>query len=100
MPDLICCLSFSAVNKTFTKRINELSEDESESVLNYLFRLQHENHDAHVKYQCVSPFVSKGPDSMLTSCELQLVSLRSGHLVQQRGQPVRLSFSPFIVSRL
>lgn len=37
-------------NVTFTTRINELSFDESRSVLNYLFRLQHESHDAHVKY--------------------------------------------------
>lgn len=36
---------------TFTTRINELSEDESRSVLDYLFRLQHESHEAHVKYK-------------------------------------------------
>lgn len=32
------------VNPTFTKRINELSEEESRSVLDYLFRVQIENH--------------------------------------------------------
>ncbi len=32
------------VNPTFTKRINELSEEESRSVLEYLFRVQIENH--------------------------------------------------------
>ncbi|GAA5870099.1 hypothetical protein JCM1840_003581 [Sporobolomyces johnsonii] len=39
------------VNTTFTARINELSYDESRSVLDYLFKLQHESHDAHVKYK-------------------------------------------------
>lgn len=34
------------VNPTFTKRINELSEEESRSVLAYLFRVQIENHGA------------------------------------------------------
>lgn len=38
------------VNTTFTTKINELSWDESRVVLDYLFRLQHESHDAHVKY--------------------------------------------------
>ncbi|GAA5867083.1 hypothetical protein JCM3774_004386 [Rhodotorula dairenensis] len=39
------------VNPTFTKRINELSEEESRSVLEYLFRVQIENHEDHVKYK-------------------------------------------------
>ncbi|KAG0663738.1 hypothetical protein C6P46_002307 [Rhodotorula mucilaginosa] len=39
------------VNPTFTKRINELSEEESRSVLDYLFRVQIENHEDHVKYK-------------------------------------------------
>lgn len=34
------------VNPTFTKQINELSFDESRSVLEYLFRVQIENHGA------------------------------------------------------
>lgn len=33
------------VNRGFTKRINELSPDESEQVLGYLFRLTTDNHD-------------------------------------------------------
>lgn len=36
------------VNRGFTKRINELSPDESEQVLNYLFRLTTDNHDLQV----------------------------------------------------
>lgn len=32
------------VNKTFTKKIVELSWDESDALLAYLFRLQHESH--------------------------------------------------------
>ncbi|GAA5986227.1 hypothetical protein JCM10908_006465 [Rhodotorula pacifica] len=39
------------VNPTFTKRINELSEEESRSVLEYLFRVQLENYEDHVKYK-------------------------------------------------
>ncbi|GAA6031545.1 hypothetical protein JCM8097_006513 [Rhodosporidiobolus ruineniae] len=39
------------VNPTFTTRINELGIDESRSVLDYLFRVQHENHENHVKYR-------------------------------------------------
>ncbi|GAA5926243.1 TauD/TfdA dioxygenase family protein [Sporobolomyces koalae] len=38
-------------NPTFTTRINELSEDESRSMLDYLFKLQAESHDAHIKYK-------------------------------------------------
>ncbi|KAI5477214.1 hypothetical protein MNV49_006587 [Pseudohyphozyma bogoriensis] len=38
------------VNTTFTKRINELSYDESAVLLDYLFKLQHQSHDHHVKY--------------------------------------------------
>ncbi|KAK4047298.1 hypothetical protein OIV83_005476 [Microbotryomycetes sp. JL201] len=39
------------VNRTFTTRIKELTYDESEAVLKYLFRLQHESHDAQVRYR-------------------------------------------------
>lgn len=39
------------VNRTFTTRIKELSFDESAAILKYLFRLQHENHDAQVRYR-------------------------------------------------
>ncbi|KAK4055385.1 hypothetical protein OIO90_003223 [Microbotryomycetes sp. JL221] len=39
------------VNRTFTTRIKELSFDESAALLQYLFRLQHENHDAQVRYR-------------------------------------------------
>ncbi|GAA5889327.1 hypothetical protein JCM6882_000708 [Rhodosporidiobolus microsporus] len=39
------------LNPTFTTRINELGVDESRSVLDYLFRVQHENHENHVKYR-------------------------------------------------
>ena len=39
------------VQPTFTTRINELNQDESRSVLDYLFRVQHENHENHVKYK-------------------------------------------------
>ncbi|SCV71701.1 BQ2448_3289 [Microbotryum intermedium] len=38
------------VNKTFTTKIDQLSYDESAVLLDYLFRLQHESHDTHVKY--------------------------------------------------
>ncbi|GAA5961473.1 hypothetical protein JCM3765_003594 [Sporobolomyces pararoseus] len=38
-------------NPTFTTRINELGEDESRSVLDYLFKLQAESHEAHIKYK-------------------------------------------------
>ncbi|KAL8278034.1 hypothetical protein RQP46_009494 [Phenoliferia psychrophenolica] len=38
------------VNPGFTKRIVELSLDESEVLLNYLFRLIFENHDLQVRY--------------------------------------------------
>ncbi|GAA5832719.1 hypothetical protein JCM11251_005734 [Rhodosporidiobolus azoricus] len=39
------------LNPTFTTRINELGPDESRSVLDYLFRVQHESHENHVKYR-------------------------------------------------
>ncbi|GAA6048869.1 hypothetical protein JCM3770_003660 [Rhodotorula araucariae] len=39
------------VQPTFTTKINELNQDESRSVLDYLFRVQHENHENHVKYK-------------------------------------------------
>ncbi|GAA5969524.1 hypothetical protein JCM11641_008143 [Rhodosporidiobolus odoratus] len=39
------------LNPTFTTRINELGIDESRSVLDYLFKVQHENHENHVKYR-------------------------------------------------
>lgn len=39
------------VSKTFTTRINELSHDESAAVLSYLFTLQHQSHDAQVRYK-------------------------------------------------
>ncbi|KAF7339208.1 Taurine catabolism dioxygenase [Mycena venus] len=39
------------VNRTFTKRIIELSYDESAVILDYLFRLIMENHDLQVRYR-------------------------------------------------
>ncbi|KAK4704930.1 hypothetical protein P7C70_g1279, partial [Phenoliferia sp. Uapishka_3] len=39
------------VNQTFTTRINELSLDESETLLAYLYKLQHQSHDAQVRYR-------------------------------------------------
>ncbi|KAJ8503574.1 hypothetical protein ONZ45_g10738 [Pleurotus djamor] len=39
------------VNKSFTKRIVELTPDESDDVLNYLFRHISENHDLQVRYR-------------------------------------------------
>ncbi|KAJ3378454.1 hypothetical protein HDU84_007559 [Entophlyctis sp. JEL0112] len=38
------------VNNVFTKRINELSKDESDAVLKHLFKLVYENHDTHVRF--------------------------------------------------
>ncbi|KAI9349820.1 hypothetical protein DFJ73DRAFT_643192 [Zopfochytrium polystomum] len=39
------------VSRTFTQHINELSKDESDAVLQYLFRLNAENHDLHVRFK-------------------------------------------------
>lgn len=39
------------VNQTFTSRINELSLDESEALLQYLYKVQHQSHDAQVRYR-------------------------------------------------
>ncbi|TBU31965.1 taurine catabolism dioxygenase [Dichomitus squalens] len=39
------------VNRTFTKRILELTPDESDDVLQYLFRHVAENHDLQVRYR-------------------------------------------------
>ncbi|TFK51217.1 taurine catabolism dioxygenase [Heliocybe sulcata] len=39
------------VNRSFTKRIVELSPDESDHVLDYLFRHVSENHDLQVRYR-------------------------------------------------
>ncbi|KAJ3920380.1 hypothetical protein F5877DRAFT_38248 [Lentinula edodes] len=39
------------VNKSFTKRIVELSPDESDNILEYLFRHVSENHDFQVRYK-------------------------------------------------
>lgn len=39
------------VNKSFTKRINELSKDESENLLNYLFRHIAENFNYQVRFK-------------------------------------------------
>ncbi|KAJ3240513.1 hypothetical protein HDU78_002274 [Chytriomyces hyalinus] len=38
-------------NKVFTKRINELSKDESDLVLDHLFNLGTQNHDLHVRFR-------------------------------------------------
>ncbi|KAI9333586.1 hypothetical protein BDR26DRAFT_1010094 [Obelidium mucronatum] len=38
-------------NKGFTKRINELSKDESDLVLNHLFQLTVQNHDLQVRFR-------------------------------------------------
>ncbi|KAJ3070859.1 hypothetical protein HDU98_006123 [Podochytrium sp. JEL0797] len=38
-------------NKGFTRRINELSKDESDLVLNHLFNLAVQNHDLQVRYR-------------------------------------------------
>ena len=39
------------VNKTFTKRILEVTEDESDAILAYLFKVQHESADLFVKFK-------------------------------------------------
>ncbi|KAK2056786.1 TfdA family taurine catabolism dioxygenase TauD [Colletotrichum caudatum] len=39
------------VNKGFTKRINGVTKDESEVLLNYLFNLVTQNHDAQVRFK-------------------------------------------------
>ncbi|KAM0747911.1 taurine catabolism dioxygenase [Meredithblackwellia eburnea MCA 4105] len=39
------------VNATFTTRINELNLDESEALLAYLYKLQHQSHDAQVRFR-------------------------------------------------
>ena len=39
------------VNKSFTKRINELTKDESENMLNYLFRHIAENFNFQVRFR-------------------------------------------------
>ncbi|KAJ3377195.1 hypothetical protein HDU80_003433, partial [Chytriomyces hyalinus] len=41
----------SFANKVFTKRINELSKDESDLVLDHLFNLGTQNHDLHVRFR-------------------------------------------------
>jgi alpha-ketoglutarate-dependent taurine dioxygenase len=39
------------VNKGFTKRINEVTRDESDALLAYLFNLLTQNHDAQVRFR-------------------------------------------------
>lgn len=39
------------VNKGFTKRINGVTKDESDVLLNYLFNLITQNHDAQVRFK-------------------------------------------------
>jgi alpha-ketoglutarate-dependent taurine dioxygenase len=39
------------INRGFTKRINEVSKDESDVLLQYLFSLTTQNHDLQVRYQ-------------------------------------------------
>jgi alpha-ketoglutarate-dependent taurine dioxygenase len=39
------------VNKGFTKRINGVTKDESDVILNYLFTLVCQNHDAQVRFK-------------------------------------------------
>lgn len=39
------------INKGFTKRINGLSKDESDILLEYLFKLVAQNHDAQVRFR-------------------------------------------------
>ncbi|CAJ0547689.1 Ff.00g044430.m01.CDS01 [Fusarium sp. VM40] len=42
------------VNKGFTKRINGLSKDESDTLLAYLFNLVTQNHDAQVRFRWIA----------------------------------------------
>jgi alpha-ketoglutarate-dependent taurine dioxygenase len=39
------------VNKGFTKRLNGITKDESDLLLNYLFNLVTQNHDAQVRFK-------------------------------------------------
>ena len=39
------------VNKGFTRRINDVTKDESDMLLNYLFNLVTQNHDAQVRFK-------------------------------------------------
>ena len=43
------------VNKAFTKRINDVTKDESDFLLNYLHALCHNNFDAHVRFRWAKP---------------------------------------------
>lgn len=39
------------VNKVFTQRINGVTKDESDILLNYLFNMMTQNHDAQVRFR-------------------------------------------------
>lgn len=43
------------VNKAFTKRINDVTKDESDYLLNYLHALCHNNFDSHVRFRWAKP---------------------------------------------
>jgi alpha-ketoglutarate-dependent taurine dioxygenase len=43
------------VNKAFTKRINDVTKDESDYLLNYLHALCHNNFDSHVRFRWSKP---------------------------------------------
>lgn len=42
-------------NKAFTKRINDVTRDESDHILNYCNDLVHHNHDLQVRFRCKPP---------------------------------------------
>lgn len=83
------------ISPTFTKRINELSEDESRSVLDYLFRVQIENHGMLSSLSASRRLM--GADS--GSRELcATAGHRANHTIRSTEDHVKYKWSPYDVA--
>ncbi|KDQ07035.1 hypothetical protein BOTBODRAFT_120633 [Botryobasidium botryosum FD-172 SS1] len=80
------------VNRNFTRRIVELEEDESESVLDYLFRHVAENHDLQVRFKWEKDDVAIWDNR----CTLHTATNDYGDAARQGNRVVSLGERPYL----
>lgn len=86
------------VNKGFTKRINGVSKDESDVLLQYLFNLVTQNHDAQVRYKWAKNDVAIWDNRSTLHCATyDYAAARAGDRVCSLGEAPY--FDPSSVSR-